>query len=103
MNKIERIFERFASRTSDLLGQGWVFVVATTATVVGLVFAPINVVNIAISVATLLMVFLLQNTQNKSDQAMHLKLDDLLVRLSDPDDEFAGIEEGPQDEMPDKP
>jgi low affinity Fe/Cu permease len=45
------------------------------------------------------MVFLIQATQNRDAQAIHAKLDNLIKRLPEPDDELIGIENAPQEKL----
>lgn len=99
MRKIEEMFEVFAAKVSDIMGAGVTFVFVGVVTGLALWFIDGVLVNIGISVATMMMVFLLQNTQNKSDEAMHLKLDDILIRLEETDSELAGIEETPSERI----
>lgn len=99
MSYIEKAFERLASRMSHLLGHGVAFVIAFMTVVVGLTFFPTEIVNVAISVVTLLAIFLLQNSQNKPDVAMHLKLDELLTKLDPPRSKLAGVEEGTMEHL----
>ena len=48
--------------------------------------------NIAISIITYLMVFLIQNTQNHDQKAMNEKINELILALNEADNEFIGIE-----------
>ena len=52
------------------------------------------VVNTGTTVATFLMVFLIQNTQNRDARALHLKLDELLRASAVARDELIDVEEG---------
>ncbi len=98
-------FRRFARRTSNLLGRAESFLAALAAIVVWAILGPVYhysdtwqlVINTATTIVTFLMVFLIQNTQNRDAKAIHLKLDELLrgvkgaqtglVRLEDLSDE----------------
>jgi len=98
-------FRRVARKTSDLLGQAEVFLGAAALIVVWAALGPVYhysdtwqlVVNTATTIVTFLMVFLLQNTQNRDAKAIQLKLDELirgvqgartgLVRLEELSDE----------------
>jgi low affinity Fe/Cu permease len=60
--------------------------------VIALVSLGIEKTNIAISIATLLMVFILQNSQNRDSAAIHVKLDEIITHLEGPRDDVAGIE-----------
>ena len=84
--KSERLFTRFAKATSRLAGRPSAFITAVTALLVWAVSGPLFgfsntwqlVVNTGTTVVTFLMVFLIQNTQNRDSEAMHLKLDELI-------------------------
>ena len=56
------------------------------------------VINTGTTVVTFLMVFLIQATQNRDSQALHLKLDEL-IRVSQARNRLAGIENCSEDEM----
>jgi low affinity Fe/Cu permease len=79
-------FRCFAQRASVLLGSAWAFCGAVLVIVVWLVTGPTFhfsdtwqlIINTATTVVTFLMVFLIQNTQNRDAKAMHLKLDELI-------------------------
>jgi low affinity Fe/Cu permease len=79
-------FRRFARSTSDVLGAAWSFVVAFALilgwALTGQVFRYSDtwqlVINTTTTIITFLMVFLIQNTQNRDSRAIQLKLDELL-------------------------
>jgi low affinity Fe/Cu permease len=79
-------FRCFAQRSSTLLGSAWAFCGAVLVIVVWLVTGPTFhfsdtwqlIINTATTVITFLMVFLIQNTQNRDAKAVHLKLDELI-------------------------
>ena len=79
-------FGRFAAWASGWLGSTWAFVAAGLAVVVWLAAGPIlhysqpwvQVIGTGASVATFLMVFLIQNTQNRDSRAINLKLNELI-------------------------
>jgi low affinity Fe/Cu permease len=79
-------FHRFSVRCSDLLGAPGSFLLAVLVVGVWLVSGPIFrysdswqlVINTAMTIVTFLMVFLIQNTQNRDAKALHLKLDELI-------------------------
>ena len=79
-------FHSFSIRCSDLLGAPASFFVAALVVGVWLVTGPIFrysdswqlVINTATTIVTFLMVFLIQNTQNRDAKALHLKLDELI-------------------------
>jgi low affinity Fe/Cu permease len=79
-------FHWFAARTSLVLGSPWAFFLALAIVVVWLVSGPVFhfsdtwqlVINTGTTIVTFLMVFLIQNTQNRDAKALHLKLDELI-------------------------
>jgi|SRR5205085_5291429 len=83
---MREVFRRFAGRVSDWVGSPAAFVVGLTLIVVWGLTGPLFnysdtwqlVINTATTIVTFLMVFLIQNTQNRDARAIHLKLDELL-------------------------
>ncbi len=79
-------FRKFAATTSRVVGSPWVFALAVLLIVGWAVSGPVFgfsdtwqlVINTATTVVTFLMVFLIQNTQNRDSEAIHLKLDELI-------------------------
>jgi low affinity Fe/Cu permease len=79
-------FHKFAHATAALIGSHWAFVVAFAGCLLWALMGPVFdysstwqlVINTATTVLTFLAVFLIQNTQNRSDLAVQLKLDELL-------------------------
>ena len=79
-------FRRFSNRTSELVGTSWAFISAALIIVVWAVTGPMFrfsdtwqlIINTGTTIVTFLMVFLIQNTQNRDAKAIHLKLDELL-------------------------
>jgi len=79
-------FANAATRVSVMTGSSWAFGVAVLIIVVWAVSGPIFgfsdtwqlVINTGTTIVTFLMVFLIQNTQNRDTRALHLKLDELL-------------------------
>ena len=79
-------FRKFANKTSEIVGSPWAFIAATAIIVIWAVSGPLFgysdtwqlVINTGTTIITFLMVFLIQNTQNRDAKAIHLKLDELL-------------------------
>jgi low affinity Fe/Cu permease len=80
------LFRRFAQVTSNVMGSSWSFFIAGAVIVVWGVTGPLYhysdtwqlVINTVTSVVTFLMVFLIQNTQNRDSKAIQLKLNELI-------------------------
>jgi low affinity Fe/Cu permease len=97
---MDRIFTRIASRISAVSGQPGTFILAMTVIVVWAVTGPLFawsdtwqlVVNTGTTIVTFLMVFLIQNTQNRDSAAIQAKLDELLRAVEGARGQFIGIE-----------
>ena len=104
---IGHAFTRAASAIATLAGTPWAFLVALGFIIAWLVTGPIFnfssdwqlVVNTGTTVITFLMVFLIQNTQNRDAKAMHLKLDELIRAVPGARKEFMEAEEEDLDEI----
>jgi len=57
------------------------------------------VINTGTTIVTFLMVFLVQNTQNRDAQAMQVKLDELIRAIEGADDSLLDVEESDQEEL----
>ena len=89
---VDRVFTAFASSVARWTGSHWAFIVAAVLVVVGLLTTEVEETNLAISIVTLLMVFVLQNTQNRDSAALHLKLDEVVRAEPEARDEIRGAE-----------
>jgi len=97
---MDQLFTRFAGRISSITGQPVAFVVAFGLIVLWGVTGPIFnysdtwqlVINTATTIVTFLMVFLIQNSQNRDAGAMQAKLDELLRAVGKARNPFIGIE-----------
>nr|WP_232793055.1 low affinity iron permease family protein [Caulobacter hibisci] len=93
------MFARFASATAKATGSPVAFLLCVAAVLAWAITGPIFkfsetwqlVINTGTTIVTFLMVFLIQNTQNRDGLALQAKLDEL-IRASDALDEFMGIE-----------
>ena len=83
------IFTRFTSNTSALLGRPWVFVVALIVLLIWGISGPLLgfsdtwqlIINTSTTIVTFLMVFIIQNTQNRDNMAINIKLDAIMSKL----------------------
>ena len=79
-------FTRFAKWTSHMAGQPAAFVIAVATLLLWAVSGPLFgfsdtwqlIINTGTTIITFLMVFLIQNTQNRDSEALHVKLDELI-------------------------
>jgi low affinity Fe/Cu permease len=83
---MNEIFRKFAHTASEVVGSSGTFIVALAAIVAWVMLGAYFhysdtwqlVINTATTIVTFLMVFLIQNTQNRDAKAIHLKLDELI-------------------------
>ncbi len=97
---MEKLFVKFATATAKVAGKPWTFIGCLAIVLVWATTGPIFkfsetwqlVINTGTTIITFLMVFLIQNTQNRDGAAMQAKLDELLHAVSAADERFIGIE-----------
>jgi low affinity Fe/Cu permease len=83
---VHHLFQKFAQCTSAAVGTPWSFLLAILIVIVWAITGPLFhysdtwqlVINTGTTIVTFLMVFLIQNTQNRDAKAIHLKLDELI-------------------------
>ena len=100
-------FRRFARATSSAVGKPWAFVAAVAVVIVWALLGPIFhysdtwqlVINTGTTIVTFLMVFLIQNTQNRDTEALRLKLDELILAVHDARNEFVEIDDLDDEEL----
>ena len=104
---VRDVFHIFAKRSSILLGSAWAFAGAVVVIAVWLLTGPTFhfsdtwqlIINTATTIITFLMVFLIQNTQNRDAKAMHLKLDELIRALKKARNELVDLEDLSDEEL----
>lgn len=97
---MDRYFTRIASRMANWAGQPAAFVLALGIILIWLISGPLFdwsdtwqlVINTGTTIVTFLMVFLIQNAQNRDASAMQVKLDELIRAVKDARNEYIGIE-----------
>lgn len=95
------LFHSLARHCSEALGSPWGFAVALLVVLVWAVSGPFFhfsdtwqlVINTGTTVVTFLMVFLIQNTQNRESLGLRLKLDELIRAVDSARNEFIGVED----------
>lgn len=101
MKNISTMFTQFTSKVSAWLGRPWVFVAALTVLVLWGLSGPILgfsdtwqlIINTSTTIITFLMVFIIQNTQNRDNLAMNIKQDAIMKKLGITDKELVEAEE----------
>ena len=90
-----------------MLGSAWAFAAAVLAIIVWIVTGPTFhfsdtwqlIINTATTIVTFLMVFLIQNTQNRDAKAIHLKLDELIRCIKGARNTLIDLEEMSEQEL----
>lgn len=88
-DKKEDIFTRFTSTTSAMLGRPWIFVIALGVLILWAFSGPLLgfsdtwqlIINTSTTIITFLMVFIIQNTQNRDNMALNIKQDAVMKKL----------------------
>jgi low affinity Fe/Cu permease len=96
----EKGFHVFATQAANWVGTKWAFLIALLTILIWLVSGPYFhysntwqlIINTGTTVITFLVVFLIQNTQNRDAKAIHLKLDELIKSLDKAHNEMIDIE-----------
>jgi low affinity Fe/Cu permease len=99
-------FSKFAAWCAHIAGHPMAFVISTLLIVIWAVLGPVYhysdtwqlVANTATSIITFLMVFVIQNSQNRDGAAIQAKLDEL-IRSGDAENRFVGIDLLTEDEV----
>ena len=94
------MFREVAQRTARVMGSAWAFLAALAVVLVWGVTGPVFhysvtwqlVINTGTTIVTFLMVFVIQNTQNRDARVVHLKLDELIRAVATARNELVDME-----------
>src|SRR6266403_5497630 len=98
---MNELFRKFAQTASQAVGSPWAFILAALVIVMWATTGPLFhysdtwqlVINTGTTVITFLIVFLIQNTQNRDAKAVHLKLDELIKGVAGARTKLVDLEE----------
>lgn len=101
MNNVRKVFDRMAGRASTWMGHPLAFFLASSIVIIWAISGPLFgfsdtwelIINTSTTIITFLMVFLLQNSQNRDAKALHVKLDALIYAISKADNQMIAAEE----------
>ena len=100
-------FEAFSHRVTHAAGRPWAFLAAFLVIVIWALSGPFFgfgdtwqlVINTSTTIVTFLMVFLIQQTQNKDSKAMELKLNELVAATKGASNRLIDVEALSEDEL----
>ena len=98
---MNELFRKFAQKTSLTVGSPYTFLFAITVILIWVISGPLFgfsdtwqlIINTGTTIVTFLMVFLIQNTQNRDAKAIHLKLDELIKAIKGARNSMVDLEE----------
>jgi low affinity Fe/Cu permease len=104
---MHELFRAFAQKASQAVGSAWAFMLAVAIVLVWGITGPLYgfsdtwqlVINTGTSLLTFLMVFLLQNTQNRDSRATQIKLDELLRAMKGARNELVDLQNVSEQEL----
>lgn len=98
---MEKVFRKLAHKISNLVGTPIVFILAILLILAWLFTGPLFnfsdtwqlVINTVTTIITFLMVFLIQNTQNRDSKMLIIKMDELIKSVKDADQMILDLDE----------
>ena len=105
--KENNFFEKFANAATKFTGSSIAFIAATAIVILWALTGPVFhysetwqlVINTGTTIVTFLMVFLIQNTQNRDARSMHLQLDELIESIKGASNAYLDLDEMSDDEL----
>lgn len=106
-NRLSRFFDRFANKVTVVTGSPWAFIFAFIVIIVWAVSGPIFgysdtwqlVINTGTTIVTFLMVFVIQQSQNKDTMALQLKLNELIASNKRASNRLIDVEDLTEEEL----
>lgn len=100
-------FSKIAGKVSEAIGSPWAFILALCAIILWMVSGPLLgfsdtwqlIINTSTTIITFLTVFLIQHSQNKSDKATQLKLDEIIHSIINARNDFIDLEDLSESEL----
>ena len=107
---MHQIFRKFSEKTSHAARSAYTFIIAVLLIIIWITTGPLFhfsntwqlVINTGTTIVTFLMVFLIQNTQNRDSRALHIKLDELIYASKKAKDKYLDTEDLTDEEIEDE-
>ena len=104
---ISRTFARMSNRVAEMTGSYWVFIGALGMVALWAISGPFFdysstwqlAINTGTTILTFLMVFIIQNTENRIGTATQIKLDEIIRAIADADDDLLDTEDATDAEL----
>lgn len=104
---MNELFRKIAHKTSEAMGTSTAFILALLVILIWFVSGPQYgysdtwqlIINTGTTILTFLMVFLIQNTQNRDAKAIHLKLDELIRSVKSARNKLLDLEDMSDEEL----
>jgi low affinity Fe/Cu permease len=105
--KVNDLFRAFSRNTASTVGSAWAFIIAIAIVIVWAATGPMFhfsdtwqlIINTGTTIVTFLMVFLIQNTQNRDGKAIQLKLGELIRALEGARNKLVDLENLSDEEL----
>lgn len=107
MDRIHKLFDKWAGKVAVWVGHPTCFMIAAVLVIAWGISGPFFgysdtwelIINTATTIITFLMVFLIQNTQNRDARAIHLKLDELILAIAEANNQMINCESMSEKEL----
>lgn len=104
---MRKLFRRFAHATAEAIGTPYAFILALLAVIVWATLGPVTgfsegwqlAINSGTTIVTFLVVFMIQNSQNRDAKAVHLKLDELICSMKHARNRMVDVEDMDDDKI----
>jgi low affinity Fe/Cu permease len=104
---LNQFFDKFSTRATKITGSPWAFIIALGAIIIWAATGPMFgfsdtwqlIINTSTTIITFLMVFIIQQTQNKDTTAIHLKLNELIASNQQASNRLVDAEDLTEEEL----